>query len=76
MIDYSLEHEIDNYLARLFPLPRSITGNGNRETLSILQELAPINILEFASGKRFTVGRSPMSGICGKPGLRTSQVTF
>ena len=51
MIDYSLEHEIDNYLARLFPLPRSITGNGNRETLRILQELAPIKILEFASGK-------------------------
>ena len=51
MINYSLENEIDNYLQRLFPLPRSITGTGNRETLRILQELAPIKILEFASGK-------------------------
>ena len=51
MIDYSIENEIDQYLARLFPLPRSITGQGNRDTLRILQELVPINILEFKSGK-------------------------
>ena len=51
MIDYSLEREVDDYLARLFPLSRSITGNGNRETLKILQELAPIKIFEFPSGK-------------------------
>ena len=51
MIDYSIANEIDDYLVRLFPLARSITGNGNRETLRILQELIPINILEFESGK-------------------------
>ena len=51
LIDYSLSGEIDAYLARLFPLSRSITGNGNRETLRILQELAPIKIREFPSGK-------------------------
>ena len=51
MIDYSIANEIDDYLVRLFPLARSITGNGNRDTLRILQELIPINILEFESGK-------------------------
>jgi len=42
--------EIDHYLRRLFPITRSITGSGNRETLRILQEIAPINIKEYSSG--------------------------
>lgn len=42
--------EIDAYLKRLFPICRSITGNGNRETLRILQELVPLTITEVASG--------------------------
>jgi aminopeptidase-like protein len=48
MIDCTAE--IDSYLKRLFPITRSITGNGNRETLRILQELIPLNIQEYASG--------------------------
>jgi len=40
---------IDEYLKRLFPISRSIMGNGNRETLKILQELVPISIEEYPS---------------------------
>lgn len=42
--------EIDAYLKRLFPICRSITGNGNRETLRILQELAPLTVHEIPTG--------------------------
>ena len=42
--------ELDSYLQRLFPLCRSITGNPNRETLRILQELVPLTIHEVPSG--------------------------
>lgn len=42
---------IDSYLRRLFPLHRSITGDANRTTLKILQELIPLQILEYSSGE-------------------------
>jgi len=42
--------EIDHYMRRLFPITRSITGPGNRETLRILQELVPLSIKEYPSG--------------------------
>ena len=45
-----LVEEIDQYLKRLFPINRSITGSGNRETLKILQEIAPLQIKEYPSG--------------------------
>jgi aminopeptidase-like protein len=48
----NLEKEIDLYLKRLFPITRSITGNGNRETLKILQELIPLDILEYPTGQK------------------------
>ena len=35
---------------RLFPICRSITGNGVRETLKILQSYVPVEIKEIASG--------------------------
>jgi len=37
-------------MTKLFPICRSITGNGNRETLKIIQEIIPINIFEVESG--------------------------
>lgn len=43
--------EIDGCLRRLFPICRSITGNGNRETLRALQEIIPLKILEYPSGR-------------------------
>jgi len=42
--------ELADYLQRLFPLCRSITGNPNRETLKTLQELIPLTIHEVPSG--------------------------
>jgi len=42
--------EIIQLLEKLFPICRSITGNGIRETLNILSELAPIKQLEFPTG--------------------------
>ena len=37
-------------MRQLFPIARSIAGPGNRETLSILQEIAPLKIKEYLSG--------------------------
>ena len=39
--------DVDDYLNRLFPINRSLTGQGNRETLRILSELVPIDIIEY-----------------------------
>lgn len=44
--------EIDSYLRRLFPITRSITGQGNRETLRTLQEVVPIDIREIPTGTK------------------------
>lgn len=37
-------------IARLYPICRSITGNGVRETLRLLQDHIPIEIHEVPSG--------------------------
>ena len=44
-----MKTQIDSYLKRLFPICRSITGNGNRQTLQILQEIVPLTIHEVHS---------------------------
>jgi len=45
-----LAEEIDSYLAALFPIHRSLGGDGNRETLRVLSEIAPIEIVEYPCG--------------------------
>ena len=45
-----LIEEADELLQRLFPICRSITGDGVRQTLSILQEVAEFDTKEIASG--------------------------
>jgi aminopeptidase-like protein len=45
-----LKHEIEKYFDRLWPINRSLTGNGNRETLKILSELVDMKIREIPSG--------------------------
>ena len=47
-----MEEEADKLLQRLFPICRSITGNGVRETLSILKGVSDFNIREIPSGTR------------------------
>jgi aminopeptidase-like protein len=44
--------EIDRCLKDLFPITRSITGPGNRKTLKILQDIAPLQIKEYSSGTK------------------------
>jgi len=39
-------------IERLYPICRSITGNGVRQTLKILQEYAPLDITEVATGTK------------------------
>jgi aminopeptidase-like protein len=42
--------EIENYFDRLWSITRSLTGNGNRETLKILSEIIDLKITEVPSG--------------------------
>ncbi|MCX7729307.1 MAG: DUF4910 domain-containing protein, partial [Bacteroidia bacterium] len=44
------EKVLEQYFDRLFPICRSITGNGVRETLKILSEIIPLNIYEIPTG--------------------------
>jgi aminopeptidase-like protein len=44
--------EMHNLIKELYPICRSITGNGVRKTLSILQKYLPIQIKEVKSGTR------------------------
>jgi len=44
--------KLEHYFDRLWPLCRSLTGNGNRKTLHILSELVDLNIIEVPSGTK------------------------
>ena len=48
---FNHEDTIEELLHRLFPICRSITGKGNRETLEIIQETIPISIKEYPTGQ-------------------------
>ena len=43
---------IENYFDRLFPINRSLTGNGVRETFKILKELVDFEITEVPTGTK------------------------
>ncbi|MBC7864698.1 MAG: DUF4910 domain-containing protein [Bacteroidia bacterium] len=47
-----MEKEIEKYFDRLWPICRSITGNGLRESFAILQEIIPLNLTEVPSGTK------------------------
>ena len=47
-----LGHEMHNLVRRLFPICRSITGDGVRQTLQILSEVVPLIIKEVPSGTK------------------------
>lgn len=44
--------EFDEYLKRLFPICRSITGDGNRRTLQIINEIIAVNVCEVPTGTK------------------------
>ena len=43
--------EMENYFDRLWPICRSISGNGLRESFKILQEIIPLELIEYPTGK-------------------------
>ena len=43
-------HEMYELMVKLYPICRSITGNGVRETLKIIKEHIPLNINEVPTG--------------------------
>lgn len=47
-----MKNQIEQYFDRLFPLNRSLTGNGVRETFSILKELIDFKITEVPTGTK------------------------
>jgi len=52
MSNINYEKDIDKLLHELYPITRSITGNGNRESLKILQDIIPLDIIEYPSGQK------------------------
>src|SRR4051812_10652140 len=42
--------EMLDLMSRLYPICRSITGDGVRETLRLIQELIPVEVREVPSG--------------------------
>jgi len=47
-----MKSSINNYFDRLWPITRSLTGNGNRETLKILAEIIDLEVKEVPSGTK------------------------
>lgn len=45
-----MKEQLEHYFDRLWPLDRSLTGNGNRKTLEILSEIVDLKITEVPSG--------------------------
>lgn len=43
---------LEKYFDLLWPITRSLTGNGNRETLKLLSELVELKIIEVPSGTK------------------------
>ena len=48
----ALESKLFELISRLYPICRSITGEGVRKTLRILQEMIPLKIQEVPTGTR------------------------
>ncbi|MCH2197532.1 MAG: DUF4910 domain-containing protein [Flavobacteriales bacterium] len=52
MRSLELEKEIESYFDRLWPICRSLTGEGVRDTLDILSEIVPMERYRVASGTK------------------------
>ena len=47
-----MKDQLESYFDRLWPICRSITGNGLRESLKILSEIIPLEIYEVPTGTK------------------------
>jgi aminopeptidase-like protein len=45
-----VEKELEIYFDRLFPICRSITGEGYQKSLDIISEIIPLEKIDFPSG--------------------------
>ncbi|MFM9006928.1 MAG: DUF4910 domain-containing protein, partial [Flavobacteriales bacterium] len=45
-----MQTDMERYFDRLWPICRSLTGNGVRESLNILSEIVPLQIHEIPTG--------------------------
>jgi aminopeptidase-like protein len=45
-----MKQDLENYFDRLWPICRSITGNGLRESMHILNEIIPLELIEIPTG--------------------------
>ena len=50
LVTPNIGHDIFEFVAKLFPICRSIIGNGVRETLREIGEHMPLDIHEVATG--------------------------
>lgn len=48
----SVGHEVIELMRELLPLPRSLTGDGVRETLGVIARTLPLEVIETPSGTR------------------------
>ena len=55
--------EIDKYLKILFPLNRSLTGEGNIKTLRIINNISKIKMKKIPSEKKFMIGPFQKFGV-------------
>jgi aminopeptidase-like protein len=62
-------------ISELFPLPRSITGEGLRETLRLLQRTIPLEIREVPTGTRVLDWEIPKEWVIREAWIRDEQGT-
>jgi aminopeptidase-like protein len=55
-----METELEKYFDRLWPICRSITGNGLRESFKILKEIIPLQLSEIPTGTKVFDWEIPM----------------
>ena len=60
--DLAMGHKMHDLMEKLFPICRSITGNGLRKSLKILQEIIPLKIIETPTNTQFMIGKFPKNG--------------
>jgi len=66
LIEIEDRHEIGtvmfSFIEEMYPICRSITGDGVRKTLDILKKIIPLEVIEIGTGRKFLTGQFLMSG--------------
>ncbi len=68
-----LGKRMHDFIAELYPICRSITGEGVRETLRMIQKRIPLEIHEVPSGTKVFDWTVPLEWNCRMPTLRIRQ---